>query len=550
MSSNLKIKNIDSHLKQKNTDEKLHCNIKNIGLKSKIDSIKQSFDYEVNNSEQKQENYAINKIVSTEKSTAYRSTSKLKQQFKESKAKSKIKKKMEQTTSLKKKDVLYSNEQPSSTSTNKDNVVSVQQKPIKQSIIKRETQVNSQKKLHSIRNGLTSHRNEPIKFPSEKLSRNRLLFKKKLNNQTLHSTKTIRSKVTSGLKASFQFIKKSVLSINRLLSLGTALILLLVITLFIGVFAALSDNSTVGSIYEPLSPEVIAYQETIEKYAKKYGMEDYVPIISAVMMQESGGKGTDPMQASECPYNTKYPKKPNGIEEPEYSIEVGIHYLSDCFKQAGVKDIFNNDHISLALQGYNYGNGYIQWAITNFGGYSKANAKVFSDQKKAELGWDTYGDPYYVEHVMRYVGLGFGNYREQPNFNNTEAWGSNNPYSRVGLYGQCTWFAWGRFYEIHGYSPGFTGDGWKCAKQLVSAHPDKFKISNTPAVGAIFSCIGRNHVGIVIGWDGTNITIQEGNLDGKTNSFAEAKKDWHTVTYTLSQFVSICHGVEFAIPIN
>ena len=456
---------------------------------------------------------------------------------------------MEQTTSLKRKDVISSNEQPLSTSTNKDNVASVQQKPIKQSVIKRETQVNQQKQLHSIRSRIISHKNEPIKFPSEKLSRNRLLLKKKLNNQTLHSTKTIRSKITSGLKASFQFIKKSVLSINRLLSLGTTLILLLVIPLFIGVFAALSDNSTVGSIYEPLSPEVIAYQETIEKYAKQYDMEDYVPIISAVMMQESGGKGTDPMQASECPYNTKYPKKPNGIEEPEYSIEVGIHYLSDCFKQAGVKDIFDNDHISLALQGYNYGNGYIQWAITNFGGYSKANARVFSDQKKAELGWDTYGDPNYVEHVMRYVGLGFGNYREQPNFNNTEAWGSNNPYSQAGLYGQCTWFAWGRFYEIHGYSPGFTGDGWKCAKQLVSAHPDKFKISSTPAVGAIFSCIGRNHVGIVIGWDGTNITIQEGNLDGKTNSFAEAKKDWHTVTYTLSQFVSICHGVEYAITI-
>lgn len=55
----------------------------------------------------------------------------------------------------------------------------------------------------------------------------------------------------------------------------------------------------------------------------------------------------------------------------------------------------------------------------------------------------------------------------------------------------------------------------------MNAHPDKFKISSTPAVGAIFSCIGRNHVGIVIGWDATNITIQEGNLDGKTNSFAE-----------------------------
>lgn len=232
--------------------------------------------------------------------------------------------------------------------------------PKKQTIIKKDSLINNQKQIHSIRTNITSLKNNTIKLSSEELSRNRLLFKKKLSTQTLHSTKTIPSKATSGLKASFQFIKKSVLSINRLLSLGTALILLLVITLFIGVFAALSDNSTVGNIYEPLSPEVITYQETIEKYVKQFDMEDYVPIISAVMIQESGGKGTDPMQASECPYNTKYPKKPNGKEEPEYSIEVGIHYLSDCFKQAGIKDIFDNAHISLALQGYNYGNGYIQ----------------------------------------------------------------------------------------------------------------------------------------------------------------------------------------------
>lgn len=71
----------------------------------------------------------------------------------------------------------------------------------------------------------------------------------------------------------------------------------------------------------------------------------------------------------------------------------------------------------------------------------------------------------------------------------------------------------------------------------MNAHPDKFKISSTPAVGAIFSCIGRNHVGIVIGWDGTNITIQEGNLDGKTNSFAEAKK---RLAYSYLYAQSIC----------
>ena len=28
----------------------------------------------------------------------------------------------------------------------------------------------------------------------------------------------------------------------------------------------------------------------------------------------------------------------------------------------------------------------------------------------------------------------------------------NNYYSQLGLYGQCTWFAWGRFYELYGLS--------------------------------------------------------------------------------------------------
>ena len=350
------------------------------------------------------------------------------------------------------------------------------------------------------------------------------------------------------LKGSLTFIRRTALSVSNLVGAGISLILLLVLLLFIGVFAALSDNSSVSSTNAPLSAEVLAYTDTIEKYAKQYEMEDYVPIIQAVMMQESGGKGTDPMQSSECPYNTKYPNKPNTIQEPEYSIDVGIHYLSDCFKSAQVKDSFDNEHIFLALQGYNYGNGYIDWAVKNFGGYSKANAKVFSDQKKVELGTDVYGDPNYVEHVMRYVSLGFGNYREQPNFDNMDAWGTNNPYSRANLYGQCTWFAWGRFYEIYGYSPGFIGDGWKCVDQLLQAHPDKFIKSNEPAVGAVFSCVGRNHVGIVIGWNGKNITIQEGNLDGVTNTFADAKKDWHTATYSLDQFRTKCKGVVFAVP--
>ena len=136
----------------------------------------------------------------------------------------------------------------------------------------------------------------------------------------------------------------------------------------------------------------------------------------------------------------------------------------------------------------------------------------------------------------------------QPDFTNEEAWGDNNPYTRLGFAGQCTWFAWGRFYEIYGYDPGFRGDGWNCASQLVAAHPDKFELSYVPAAGAVFSTIGHNHVGIVIAVDGDNITIQEGNLDGKSNPMVEAITDWHEVTYTIKHFVAYNVGVIYAVP--
>ena len=38
----------------------------------------------------------------------------------------------------------------------------------------------------------------------------------------------------------------------------------------------------------------------------------------------------------------------------------------------------------------------------SFGGYSEANALVFSQQQAASHGWSGYGDPQYVPHVMRY----------------------------------------------------------------------------------------------------------------------------------------------------
>lgn len=58
------------------------------------------------------------------------------------------------------------------------------------------------------------------------------------------------------------------------------------------------------------------------------------------------------------------------------------------------------------LQGYNFGNGYIEWAKSNYGGYTAANAAEFSDMMAERMGWSSYGDKHYVLHVLRYYIFG------------------------------------------------------------------------------------------------------------------------------------------------
>lgn len=160
---------------------------------------------------------------------------------------------------------------------------------------------------------------------------------------------------------------------------GVASVLVIVVIVLIGcgaaIFGSQEDDSTE---ILPLSAEVEAYEPVIRKYAKQSGIPDYVLLIQAVMMQESGGRGNDPMQASECGYNTQYPRTPGGITDPEYSIAVGIQNLADCLQTAGAESPIDLDHIQLALQGYNYGSGYITWALQKYGEYSRANAIEFS----------------------------------------------------------------------------------------------------------------------------------------------------------------------------
>ena len=193
--------------------------------------------------------------------------------------------------------------------------------------------------------------------------------------------------------------------VSAILAGGWIVVLILVIVILFGALFSMVGGSN-SSTVTPVSAEVEAYEPLIRQYARQYGIEEYVELIKAVMMQESGGQGSDPMQASECGYNTRYPNTPNGITDPEYSIDVGIQNLAACLREASVESPIDMNHIKLALQGYNYGNGYISWAKENYGGYTYANAVEFSTMMAERNGWSSYGDKEYVSHVLRYYAFG------------------------------------------------------------------------------------------------------------------------------------------------
>lgn len=531
----IKIKETVHDIKTKDSKQNIKYFVKDVAIHEK-EKIKANDNGKTKNDTT--QDYAPNRVDEVQKATAKQSYRRTKQ-F--------IDKKRKRNKSLNGKDIIE----------NKDSLSLIQPKQ-KEKLIsnhKKRLSIDSKNKIltkkQKVKQTLPYSNSFQTSDTYQKRMKSFMMVKHK--NKVKASKEIVKKPIQAGnilvrtWKSGAYVLTKAVHGMSHLWTYGMGLIILVVITLFIGVFACLSDDGGINSEIEPLSAEVLAYEETITKYAEQYKIEEYVPILEAIMMQESGGKGNDPMQSSESGFNTKYPRKPNGITDADYSIEVGVQTFSNCLTRAKVESPADTEKLYLALQGYNYGSGYIEWAVTNFGGYTKANAKLFSDNKRAELGTDVYGDPFYVSHVMRYVSFSFRG-GTKPNFDNYDAWVNKNPYAQAKLYGQCTWFAWGRFYELYGYSPGFIGDGWKCVDQLLKTHGDKFERSTTPKAGAVFSGIGRNHVGIVIDVKGDVLIIQEGNLDGKTNTFKDARKDWHTKEYTLSQLRAAMQGVIFANP--
>lgn len=93
--------------------------------------------------------------------------------------------------------------------------------------------------------------------------------------------------------------------------------------------------------YIAVSPEVEAYSDTIQKYAKEYDITEYTELIKAVMMQESKGKGDDPMGI--------------GGESPEESIKLGVKKIANLIKKTDCESPLDMSNIREVLKKYNSG---------------------------------------------------------------------------------------------------------------------------------------------------------------------------------------------------
>ena len=230
-----------------------------------------------------------------------------------------------------------------------------------------------------------------------------------------------------------------------------------IISLLLFLFIVTSDDEeSSGAQFDysglNLSAEVLKHQPTVEKYARKYGIEDYVNYLLAIMQVESGGTGEDVMQSSES-----LGLPPNSLNT-EQSIEQGCKYFASLLSSAEAKGC----DINTVVQSYNYGGGFIDYVAARGKKYSFTLAESFAREKsggvkvdykneisiKQNGGWRyKYGNMFYVRLVSQYLAVPhFSDATTQAIFNEAlkyQGWnyvyGGSNPNTSFDCSGLVQW---------------------------------------------------------------------------------------------------------------
>ncbi len=146
-----------------------------------------------------------------------------------------------------------------------------------------------------------------------------------------------------------------------------------------------------------ISESVYQWQGMIMQEMEEQGLSlEFLPLVLAVIMQESRGLPPDVMQSSES-----IGLPPNTLQ-PAESIHYGIKHFINVLNYADCTTINDQNRVFIALQSYNFGGGFVNYVNERGGKYTKELAYEFSAYMAKKMGWNDYGDPEYIPHVLRY----------------------------------------------------------------------------------------------------------------------------------------------------
>lgn len=193
---------------------------------------------------------------------------------------------------------------------------------------------------------------------------------------------------------------------------GTGLFLMVFsLLLFVAILFSDEQDSGFSNIQYGgvnVSEEVLVHKPMVEKYAKEYGVEEYINVLLAIIQVESGGTAEDVMQSSES-----LGLPPNTLAREE-SIKQGVKYFASLLQTSER----NNSDLNAVIQSYNYGGGFLGYISNRGNKYSFELAESFSREysggEKVSYpnpiaipingGWRyNYGNMFYVQLVSQYL---------------------------------------------------------------------------------------------------------------------------------------------------
>ena len=196
----------------------------------------------------------------------------------------------------------------------------------------------------------------------------------------------------------------------KLALLSIAVIVMMIVVILVSIYSVTgSDGGSSISGYNTeayggFPEQTEGYRELITELCDRYNTQPdklelplYVNTMLAIIEIESNGIGTDPMQSSECDYNTIYQKAPGSIKDPVYSCECGVQYARDAFILFGVTGPDDMERLAAAVQGYNFGiAGWYKWISERGGLYTVELAQEYSDtmMPKGAKGTPTHGQKF------------------------------------------------------------------------------------------------------------------------------------------------------------